>query len=74
MNRFCISDEFRIFCHRSYKIGTIGLHHQTSFFNSISHLSQRKYKIGTTIRQNMDAHTIIRIALKLPIAINVGNK
>lgn len=58
MNGFSISDKFGVLRHGSYEIGTIRLHNQTSFFNSISHLSQRKYKIGTTIRQNMDAHTI----------------
>ena len=74
MNRFGICNQFGIFRHRPHKVRTIRLHNQAFFLHCICDFSKRKNKIGTTIRQNMDAHTIFRVTFKFPIVVNIGSK
>lgn len=70
MNRLRNGNQMGKFRHGTDKIGTIGMHRQR-ITTGICHFSERKNKIGASVRKDIEAHSFIDLTFKLPILVYI---
>ena len=74
VNRFGIRDQLRIAFHRSHEKRTARRHDPPFVAYGLCYPAQSENQIGTPVRQDIDAHPILRTSFELPNFIDVRSQ